>query len=466
MSRILLLIENDENRHLLAEALAEHEVLTPKTDQELEISFDLCIVDGPTFVRYWERLQARKRADAPVLLPILLVTVRQEIRAVIPELRTVVDDLLVMPIQIFELLSRVEILLRLRRMSLELERRRQELYRTLVEESQAGVFVLTDHQFAYINQAGARLFGYEAEEVVGHMGLLDLVDPEDRPALVEMIRQHRAGERETIRATLRGVSKDGGFVAFDLYGRQSRYLEQPALMGQLIDVTERYEADRAKNQFLAVLSHELRTPLTNILGWTREVREDPTLLPAALPIILRNAETQSRMLENLLEVSRLIHGKLTLQREPTELWQLVTAVVEAMGAEAQERRITLQLEPPDAPLPIAADIKRIHNMIENVLDNALKFTPADGSVTISGQRRRDRAVLTVRDTGRGIAPPEMPTLFTLFRYPQGAEYTGGLRLGLPLVKSIVEMHGGQVTVESSGLDQGTTVTIVLPLRSV
>ncbi|MHB9133793.1 MAG: sensor histidine kinase [Armatimonadota bacterium] len=464
MSRILLLIDQPEDRRLLAESLAEHEVVIPESDDVIDAPHDLCIVDGPTLARVWHRLQAHKRAEAPLFCPVLLVTSRQDVGTINPEIWTVVEELLLTPVQKAELHTRVSMLVRMRRMSLELERRRQELFRTLVEDSLIGVYLLTDGRFTYINQAGADIFGYQADDVIDHLELLDLVHAEDRPALVEMLRQHRAGERDTIQVTVRGVRKDGGIVACDIYGRQSRYLDHPALMGQLVNVTERVEADRAKNQFLAVLSHELRTPLTNILGWVQEAQEIPEIIPQALRIIERNAESQSRMLENLLVVSRLIHGKLTLKLVPADLWEITLQTLETMQKSVEEHQLTVILEPPGHPLPITADVKRLQHVIVNLLDNACAFTDPGGTVTLRGRREDDQAVLTVCDTGRGIPAEQLPTLYTLFSSPSATEATGGLHLGLPLVKHLVELHGGHVAAESPGVGQGSTFTITLPLR--
>ncbi|OPZ86800.1 MAG: Alkaline phosphatase synthesis sensor protein PhoR [bacterium ADurb.Bin429] len=464
MNRILLLIDQPENRRLLAASLSGQELEVLTTDDALDASFDLCIVDSPTLGRVWRRLYARKHTEAPVALPVLLVTSRRDIGLINPDIWSVVEELLVTPVQKAELHTRVAILLRVRRQSQELERRHQELYHTLVEQSQVGVYLLTDHRFTYINPAGAGIFGYRAEELINHLGLVDLIHADDRPQLVEMLQQHHTGERETVQVTVRGIHKDGSTIACDIYGRRSRYQEHPALMGQLVDVTERVQIDRAKNQFLAALSHELRTPLTNILGWVHEAQEMPAIVPQALHIIQRNAESQSRMVEDLLEVSRLIHGQLILQMVSTDLWQVTVQAVEAMQAIAEERQITMTIEPPDRPLPIQADVKRMQHVITNLLDNAFTFTDSGGTITVRGYRKDDKAVLNVHNTGSGIPEEQLPTIFTLFSFPTDARITEGLHLALPVVRSLVELHGGHVSVESAGVGQGCTFTVTLPLQ--
>jgi hypothetical protein len=149
-----------------------------------------------------------------------------------------------------------------------------------------------------------------------------------------------------------------------------------------MDVSPLKEADRAKNRFLSLLSHELRTPLTNILGWAKESQDVPEVVPDALRIIRRNAEVQRRMLENLLEVSRLLYGKFTLQRERFDLWQLANHVIQTMAPEAEERRVTVETIPPEASLPVFADKKRMTEVIENILENALQPMLAAGIDTV------------------------------------------------------------------------------------
>ena len=229
------------------------------------------------------------------------------------------------------------------------------------------------------------------------------------------------------------------------------------------DITALKEADRAKDQFLAVLSHELLTPLTNIWGWTQAAQRTPEITSQALEVIGRNVQRQRHILNDLLDVSRIVHGKLFLQPQPTELWDLAAQSGEDFQQQAQERQLDLVLPPPPAPLPVHADPARIRQAIGNLLANALQFTEPGGTITISARREGEMAVLSVQDTGRGIAPEVLPHLFRPFRQFPRPEAGGGLGLGLALVKGIVELHGGRVTAASPGLGQGSTFTIELPL---
>lgn len=229
---------------------------------------------------------------------------------------------------------------------------------------------------------------------------------------------------------------------------------------QALDALE--EDEGAKIHFLSVLTHELRTPLANIIGWASEALEVPELAPEALRVILRNAESEARMLTNLLEVSRLYHGRFVLCPEPADLWEVTEQAVNSLAGTASARRIKLVRIPPPVALPVFADVRRLYQVVCNLLDNAVKFTPGGGTVTLVARAEKGTARLAITDTGRGIAPEMMPVLFQPFPMPDQQDATCGLRLGLSLVKRIVEMHGGTVDVESPGVGLGSTFTVVLP----
>ncbi|MHB9025506.1 MAG: PAS domain-containing sensor histidine kinase [Armatimonadota bacterium] len=230
------------------------------------------------------------------------------------------------------------------------------------------------------------------------------------------------------------------------------------------DISELKAADRAKDQFLMTLSHEMKTPLTSIIGWVQAAARMPEAIPQALEVIERNALEQRQLLEELLDVSRIIHGRLYLKPEPLDLWELVQQCVDGFTQAARARGITLAVKPPNGPLPILADPVRIRQIVRNLLDNALKFTDCGGKILVGGYREGQAVQLIVRDTGRGIAPEELHMLFSPFRKAGRAEESGGLGLGLTLVKGIVEAHGGRIQATSRGLGKGSTFTVILPLR--
>lgn len=228
------------------------------------------------------------------------------------------------------------------------------------------------------------------------------------------------------------------------------------------DLTRLKAADRAKNEFLMIISHELKTPATSILGWAQAALKYEDVRPQALQIIERNAIRQRDLLQKLLEVSRIISGQIVLQRAPADLWAITVDAVEAHAAFAHEHEVTVSLSPPDVPLPVNADAAYLQQLLETLLHNAVKFSPR-GRVDISGFLEPLWAVIVIHDTGRGISPEDVATIFTPFRQVQREERNGGLGLGLTMAKGIAELHGGTISADSSGLHCGSTFTLRLPI---
>ena len=231
------------------------------------------------------------------------------------------------------------------------------------------------------------------------------------------------------------------------------------------------EANRLKDEFLATLSHELRTPMTAILGWTHLMRAgqlDEKSFARALETIQRNAHSQTQLIDDLLDISRIITGKLRLDVRAVDLGDVIMAAADSLrpAAEAKEIRLQTLLDP--AAGPISGDPNRLQQVIWNLLSNAIKFTPKGGRVQIRLERVNSHVEITVSDTGKGIAPEFLPHAFDRFRQ---ADQTitrthGGLGLGLAIVRHLIELHGGTVHVFSAGEDQGATFTISLPLLPV
>jgi signal transduction histidine kinase/ActR/RegA family two-component response regulator len=227
-------------------------------------------------------------------------------------------------------------------------------------------------------------------------------------------------------------------------------------------------ANRMKDEFLATISHELRTPLNAILGWARMLRTGmlgPTRIQQALETIERSAQAQARLVNDILDVSRIISGKLRLQVGPVDLSTIITEAVETVRPAAQAKGIELRWEPPSKPVPMRGDASRLQQIVWNLASNAVKFTPKAGRVHVGLGCDNDYARLFVRDTGAGIPAEFLPYIFDRFR--QGDATTSraheGLGLGLSIVRHLVELHGGRVTAESDGPGQGTVFTVTLPL---
>lgn len=244
--------------------------------------------------------------------------------------------------------------------------------------------------------------------------------------------------------------------------------EHPAAVVAWQDISALKQADHAKDEFLAVLSHELLTPLTSILGWASVAHDamlNPTQLPHALEVIERNGRRQKRLVDDLLDLSRIVHGKMLLSMELLELGELVEQVVENISQTVANHGVILHVESADTPLPLQADPLRIGQVITNLLNNALKFTPVGGNITLSLTREAGTAVLAVHDSGRGIPFDELSGIFNPFKQVQRDEAKGGLGLGLAVVRGIVELHGGQVRAESEGRGKGSTFIVTLPLTA-
>ena len=229
------------------------------------------------------------------------------------------------------------------------------------------------------------------------------------------------------------------------------------------------EANRLKDEFLATLSHELRTPLNAILGWTRLLRGKalpPDSVDRALEKVERNAQAQARLVEDLLEVSRITTGKLRLDIRPFDLIALAGTAIESIRPAAEARGITIERSFRAASLPTAGDPDRLQQVIWNLLSNAVKFTPSGGTVTFALERRDDVDEITVSDTGIGIDPAFLPNVFETFRQADATATRahGGLGLGLSIVRHLVEIHGGTVTASSDGPDRGASFTVRLPVR--
>ena len=227
-------------------------------------------------------------------------------------------------------------------------------------------------------------------------------------------------------------------------------------------------ANRAKDQFLGTLSHELRTPLNAVLGWTsllqqRQLSADQE--ERALQIIQRNVDAQMRLIEDLLDMSRIVSGRLRLVVRPVDLSTIVEQAVDAVRPAADAKSIRVQTVLASPAGPVRGDADRLLQIMWNLLSNAVKFTPKHGRVQVQLQHVASHVEIVVSDTGQGIRPDLLPFIFDRFR--QGDSTTtrphGGLGLGLALVRSLVELHGGTVFVESQGEGQGATFVVKLPL---
>ncbi|HXG59608.1 MAG TPA: ATP-binding protein, partial [Thermoanaerobaculia bacterium] len=231
------------------------------------------------------------------------------------------------------------------------------------------------------------------------------------------------------------------------------------------------EANRAKDDFLATLSHELRTPMTAILGWARVLQDGPPdddTVTSAVEAILRSAQAQARLIDDVLDVSRIIAGKMQLAPEPVDMCEVIEAALRTVQPAADAKGVSLEIQRRPGVTLVTGEPGRLQQVIWNLLSNAIKFTPRGGEVVVRAEQSGSFVRITVRDTGKGIAREFLPHVFEPFR--QGENVTtrthGGLGLGLTIVKELVELHGGNISASSDGEGKGASFVVELPVRSV
>jgi signal transduction histidine kinase len=353
MTRILLLLDQKENQSLLAEELARtHEVVLGESDDALEGSFDLCVLDGPSLDRLWERVQQRKEGEQPIFLPVLLVTSRPDVKMVTRHLWRSVDELIITPIEKPELRARIEIMMRARSLSLAL--------------------------------------------------------------------RQRADDAE--------------------------------------------QAARARDEVLAIVSHDLRNPLNLVLTGSSFVLDAaPELQPrvrAQVELVQRAAGQMHRLIGDLLDVSRVEAGLLRMEQRPEPVEPLVREACQLHEHPAREKRVAICCEFAPGLPRIQVDRGRILQVFDNLLGNALKFTPEGGEVTIRAYPQKSVVRFAISDTGPGIAAADLPHVFDRFWQARQSR-DGGAGLGLAIARSIVTAHGGEMWVESEE-GRGSTFLFTLP----
>jgi len=331
-----------------------------------------------------------------------------------------------------------------------------------------------------------RVFGWTAEEVVGkRINEFPWVHEDDVAHVNEVSRDLRTGANARRISANRNRRKDGSVVFCEWYNSSlvdaSGRLQ--SILSLVLDVTERTRLEeqlraqaqvlattnRVKDEFLATLSHELRTPLHAILGWSQLLAASPQgtdSLRRGLSAISRNAQVQAQLVEELLDVSRIVTGTFRLNMEVVQVREIADHALEAVrpAADAKQLRIRLQVDP---GVTLHADAVRLQQVVWNLLSNAVKFTPAGGTVTISAHRSDTEVEITVGDSGVGIDRDFLPHVFDRFSQADSSltRAHGGLGLGLAIVRHIVELHGGTVSAASAGEGRGSLFTVKLPLGS-
>jgi PAS domain S-box-containing protein len=350
----------------------------------------------------------------------------------------------------------------------------------------------SDFRVSRWSASAERLFGWKAEDVIGkHVNEWRFVFTDDVDAVALVTNRQREGVEVHGVQRNRNYTRDGQILfcewynsvlhddrgklvsvlslVLDVTARKSAEDERAAALVRERDARRHAEeADRLKDEFLATLSHELRTPLTSILGWASMIRNgevEGSGVPRAIETIERNARSQARLIDDLLDVSRIITGNLRLDLHPLNLAPIVDAALDALRPTADVKDIRLQTHFEPAECLVKGDPNRLRQVIWNLLSNAIKFTPRGGSVNIDLTCVESSARLTVSDTGEGISPEFLPYVFDRFRQAEASisRKQGGLGLGLAVVRHLVELHGGTISAESEGTGRGSVFTVDLPL---
>jgi PAS domain S-box-containing protein len=370
-------------------------------------------------------------------------------------------------------------------------RETEEWQRLAVEAADLGVWrwSIADDRLEWTPRCKS-LHGIGAHEEVSYPRFLTLLHPEDRESTERAIRralegcagyhaEHRVIWRD---GTVRWISASGCVlcnsagvadrmlgVAFDITARRGAERERAELLRREQAARgEAQAATHAKDEFLAVLSHELRAPLQSMLGWIQMLKSpvaDADLVQRGMETIERNIKLQTGLIEDLLDVSRIVSGKLRLTEQEVDLQQIVSSALASTRAAADAKSITLDATMEPFSGQVLGDPARLEQIVVNLLSNAVKFTPARGHIQVSLERVGASARITVEDTGAGILPEFLPHVFERFRQAEATakRSLGGLGLGLAIVHHLVELHGGTVTAESAGEGQGARFSVTLPL---
>jgi PAS domain S-box-containing protein len=365
-------------------------------------------------------------------------------------------------------------------------------YRRLFEAARDGILILNavTLKITDVNPFMTELLGYSRAEFLGKE-LWEISFFSDKKASQAAFRElqetgHIRHEDLPLQ-TKSGESREVEFVC-NVYEED----EQQVIQCNIRDITDRKRAENEhglllescqvahaeaeaantiKDEFLAILSHELRTPLTSILGWSKLLADgnlDDAASKRALETIVRNARAQRQLIDDLLDISRIITGKLRLDVRPVELAQIIESVVDGVRPAADARNIHLQTTLDSLTSPISGDPDRLQQIIWNLLINAIKFTPKGGRVQLRFERIESHVEIIISDTGQGISPELLPHIFDRFRQfdSSSTRRHSGLGLGLSIVRQLVELHGGTVEAESAGEGEGTTFKVILPMISV
>lgn len=511
MKRILLLLEHKENRRLLSELLAaRYQVCSPNLELSsqllLEHSFDLCILEARALNLYRDLVQARRRAEQPVFLPFLLLTARQDVGMVTQHLWQSIDDLIIVPIEKVELQARVEILLRSRQLSLQLQATNRQLQTEIAErqlaETERASAIAAQHQselqfrrlvesniisaivadlggnITEANDAFLQLVGYTRQELLAGVVRWDRMTPAeyvplDKQAIAQLQTTgvFTAYEKEFIR-------KDGNRVSILLCGAVVE--ESPdTCIAFILDLSDRQRAkaemrqalqkerelNELKSCFISMASHEFRNPLNGILAaaqileryseeWTKQRKQE------FFQRIKNSISRMTELLDDVLVISKADTNKLELKPSWLNLEKFITELVEETKLSTGNRhKIDLMIQ--GQCQQACLDAKLLQRILNNLLTNAIKYSPVGSTITFILSCQLETVRFQIQDRGIGIPPEDLGRLFESFHRAANVQTVPGTGLGLAIVKRCVDLHQGEIAVVSQ-VGKGTTFTVTLP----
>jgi PAS domain S-box-containing protein len=515
MSRILILLEHTENRRLLSEWLGSkgdsqsrpYEVLLSDSEVRegyavplLDESFDLCILDGAALNHLWEWVQAKKKAEQPVFLPFLLITPRPDVKMITRHLWQSIDDLVTKPIEKLELQARVEVLLRSRRLSLELKVANEKLQHEITErnqtqealiESEAKLSTLiqnssdiigileSDGTIKYKSPSTQALLGFSPEELEGR-NHFELVHPEDYQKAKEQFQNGLNNPGNTQVSEYRFRHKDGSWHYLE---SKSNFIDSH--VNQIVinsrDITERKQVEEEiqkalekekelielKSRFISMVSHEIRTPLNVILAssqilerysekWSAEKKHD------FFQRIKDSVVKMTEMLNDVLLIGKAEFGKKDFNPVQLDLKKFCGELVaEIKSIDDGKHKIAFVNKSQDTNAYV--DKKLLRHSLINLLSNAVKYSPQGSTVHLELSCQDLEVIFKIKDEGIGIPVEDQDKLFESFHRASNAKNIPGTGLGLTVVKQSVDIHGGKIAVNSE-LGVGTTFTVTLPIQ--
>ncbi len=481
--KILIVDDNFDMRRYLSRLLqADYELIMAHDGKE---AMELAVSRSPDLILAdimmpemdgFQLLTTMRNDPRTKVLPILLLSARAGEEARVEGIRAGADDYLTKPFASRELLASISThltLAEIRREAAESVRESESRFRNMADHAPVMIWVRDDKgRCTYLNRLWYEFTGSSPDEGLP-ADWAEFIHPDDREAIHSALGD-ALENREPVRLEYRLRRQDGEFrwvidAASTRFNTEGNFL---GYVGSIIDITDLKavesdlrESARRKDDFLAMLGHELRNPLAPIRSGLDylAVEGDPRN-EQMIRLMQEQMEHLVRLVDDLLDVSRIMRNKIELRREPVRIQELLRKSIDAIRQLIDREQQELTLDMPDTPVWIDADPVRVVQILENLLNNASKYTPAQGRIDISVEASEAEIVISIEDTGVGIDPDLMPTIFEAFTQSSRSldRSQGGLGIGLTLVKRLVEMHEGTITVESAGSNQGSTFTVVLP----